>query len=338
MTDTVTLTLSQMWDLSLRTLTGNGFSEAHAEAIARTITACQTDECHSHGLYRLLVCVATRQAGKVTNAEPVITDAAPGMVRADAQGAYSLLAFERGLPLLAEKARTQGLAALAITHCYHFSALWPEVEAIAAQGLVGLAMTPSHAWVAPYGGTRGVFGTNPLAFAWPRPEREPFVFDFATSAAARGEIELHRRAGKPIPEGWALDADGRPTTDAEAAMQGAMLTFGGHKGSALSAMIELMAGPLIGDFLSLESQAHDAGQGATPYHGELILAFDPQTFMGGQVAAHAGRAEALFDAIVGQGARLPSQRRYEARARSLKTGTVSLPAKLYRDILALSAT
>ncbi|UDF05536.1 Ldh family oxidoreductase [Asticcacaulis sp. AND118] len=336
MTDTVTLTLDEAQALSLRTLTGNGFSEAHAQAITATIMAGQRDECHSHGLYRLLVCVATRKAGKVSNAEPVITDAAPGLVRADAQGAYSLLALERGLPLLAQKARAQGIAALAINHCYHFSALWPEVEAIAAEGLVALALTPSHAWVAPYGGTKGVFGTNPLAFAWPRPDNNPFVFDFATSAAARGEIELHRRAGKPIPEGWAVDAEGNPTTDAEAGMAGAMLTFGGHKGSALSAMIELMAGPLIGDFLSLESYVYDAGQGATPYHGELLLAINPETFMGGNVAHHAGRAEALFDAIVGQGARLPSQRRYEARARSLASGTVSIPARLHQDILALT--
>lgn len=337
MTDTVTLTLDEAQALSLRTLTGNGFSEAHAQAITATIMAGQRDECHSHGLYRLLVCVATRKAGKVSNAEPVITDAAPGLVRADAQGAYSLLALERGLPLLTQKARKQGISALAINHCYHFSALWPEVEAIAAEGLVALALTPSHAWVAPYGGTKGVFGTNPLAFAWPRPDNNPFVFDFATSAAARGEIELHRRAGKPIPEGWAVDAEGNPTTDAEAGLAGAMLTFGGHKGSALSAMIELIAGPLIGDFLSLESYAYDAGQGATPYHGELLLAIDPETFMGGNVAHHAGRAEALFDAIVGQGARLPSQRRYEARARSQASGTVSIPVKLHQDILALTA-
>ncbi len=332
-----TLTLDEAWVLSVRTLRGAGFSPAHAEAIARTICAGQRDECHSHGLYRLIVCAHTARGGKVsTDAEPIISDAAPGLVRADAQGAYSLLAFEQARPILVEKARTQGIACLAINHCYHFSALWPEVEAIAADGLVALAMTPSHAWVAPYGGTQGVFGTNPLAFAWPRPDGEPFVFDFATSVAARGEIELHRRAQKPIPEGWALAADGTPTTDPEAAVRGAMLTFGGHKGSALAAMIELMAGPLIGDFLSLESMAYDDGAGATPYHGELILAIDPATFMGGNVALHAGRAEALFDAIVGQGARLPSQRRYDARARSLASGTVSIPEALYEDLQALS--
>lgn len=280
--------------------------------------------------------VYTLRSGKVSaDAEPEVHDVADSLVRVDAKGAYSLLSFDKGRPLLAAKARRHGMAALAINHCYHFSALWPEVEAIASEGLVALAMTPSHSWVAPYGGTKGVFGTNPLAFAWPRPGGNPFVFDFATSAAARGEIELHRRAGKDIPEGWAVDKDGKPTTNAEAAMAGTMLTFGGYKGSALSAMIELMAGPLIGDFLSLESQAYDAGAGATPYHGELIIAIDPKTFMGTEWAKHTDRAEALFEAIVYQGARLPSQRRYEARARSLETGTVTIPAKLYEDILAL---
>ncbi|ESQ91329.1 oxidoreductase [Asticcacaulis sp. AC460] len=333
---TYSLTLDEAWDLSVRVLETAGFSPAHAAAISRTIWAGQRDECHSHGLYRLLVCTHTLKTGKVSpDAEPVVSDAAPGLVRVDAKGAYSLLAYETGRPVLIDKAKTVGLAALAINHCYHFSALWPEVEAIAEAGLVAMAMTPSHAWVAPHGGTKGVFGTNPLAFAWPRPEGNPFVFDFATSAAARGEIELHRRAGKPIPQGWGLDRDGRPTTDAEAAMQGAMLTFGGHKGSALSAMIELMAGPLIGDFLSLESMAYDGGAGATPYHGELILAFDPKVFMGPDHGVHSARAEALFDAILGQGARLPSQRRYEARARSLTSNSVTIPRKLYSDLVAL---
>ena len=333
---TATITLTDALTLCENVLINNGFSKDHAHSIAKVIWACQRDECQSHGLYRLLVCVHTLRSGKVSaDAEPEVHDVADSLVRVDAKGAYSLLSFDKGRPLLAAKARRHGMAALAINHCYHFSALWPEVEAIAAEGLVALAMTPSHSWVAPYGGTKGVFGTNPLAFAWPRPGGNPFVFDFATSAAARGEIELHRRAGKDIPEGWAVDKDGKPTTNAEAAMAGAMLTFGGYKGSALSAMIELMAGPLIGDFLSLESQAYDAGAGATPYHGELIIAIDPKTFMGPEWAQHTDRAEALFEAIVDQGERLPSQRRYEARAKRLETGTVTIPAQLYEDILAL---
>jgi LDH2 family malate/lactate/ureidoglycolate dehydrogenase len=226
------------------------------------------------------------------------------------------------------------VAALVINNCFHFSALWPEIEQLTDMGVAALAMTPSHSWVAPAGGRRGLLGTNPIAFGWPRPGPHPYVFDFATSAIARGDMALHDIAGKPIPEGWGVDAEGRSTTNAREALDGAMLTFGGHKGSALSTMIELMAGPLIGDLTSRESMAFDDGAKAAPMHGELILAFDPAVMGGGDAEANAARAEALFTAFADQGARLPSQRRYEARARSLARG-VRTPKVLYDQILAL---
>ncbi len=321
MSDLINLSLDQVHALATRALTHNGMGEDHARAIADTITRGQRDECHSHGLYRVLVCVHSLRSGKIDPlARPTLSRPAPAVVSVDAHRGYSLLAFQSGLPLLVEQARELGVAALVIRNCFHFSALWPEVEAIAAEGLVGLAMTPSHAWVAPEGGSRGVFGTNPLAFAWPRNGREPFVFDFATSAIARGDIELHARQGKPIPLGWGLDAEGLPTTDARAALEGAMQTFGGHKGSALAAMIELMAGALIGDMTSAESLAFDAGAGATPCHGELLLAFDPARFLGSAMEEGQRRAEQLFAAITDQGARLPSQRRFAARQRSDRDG------------------
>lgn len=169
---------------------------------------------------------------------------------------------------------------MAVNRCVHFSALWVEVEALTEAGLVALATTPSHAWVAPAGGRKPIFGTNPIAFGWPRPDGPPFVFDFATSAVARGEIQLHERAGKPIPLGWGVDEQGEPTTDASAALRGAMLTFGGHKGSALAAMVELLAGPLIGDLTSAESLAYDEGSRSSPYGGELLIAIDPRRMLG----------------------------------------------------------
>jgi LDH2 family malate/lactate/ureidoglycolate dehydrogenase len=335
-TDTVTMTLGEVADLSRAILGRHGLSPAHVEAVTRTIVAGERDGCASHGVYRLIVCAATIAKGRVAlDAEPVAQSVAPALARVDAQGGFAQLAFERGLPLLVEKARAGGIAALAINRCVHFAALWPEIEAVTAHGLVALACTPSHAWVAPAGGIRPLFGTNPLAFGWPRAGTDPYVFDFATSAVARGEIELHRRAGKPIPPGWAIDGDGRPTTDAAAGLAGAMLTFGGHKGSALSTMIELIAGPLIGDLTSAESMAADAGVGASPLGGELILAIDPAGFLGAAAATHMARAEALFDGISGQGARLPSQRRYQARARAAASGTVAVPAALHADLLAL---
>src|SRR5690606_30931462 len=252
-----------------------------------------------------------REGKVVGDAEPEVHDQAPAIVRVDARGGYSLLAFEAGLPVLAAKAREQGLAAMAINRCVHFSALWPEIERLTDMGLVALACNPSHAWVAPAGGRVPLLGTNPIAFGWPRAGGPPFVFDFATSAVARGEIELHRRSGEPLPAGWGVDRNGQPCSDAaEVLDHGAMLTFGGHKGSALSAMIELIAGPLIGDLTSVESGAFDEGHNALPYHGELIIALDPQRFLGEQADQHLARAEALFEAIQGQGARLPSQRRY----------------------------
>ncbi|MCO6060442.1 Ldh family oxidoreductase [Pseudomonas sp. MOB-449] len=336
-TDEVNLSLEEVHELSRNVLIKNGFSVAHAEAIARVITAGQRDECQSHGVYRLLVCVRSLREGKVQPAAiPTLTDRSAAIVAVDAHQGFSLLAFENGLPVLAKKAKEVGIAALVINNCFHFSALWPEVEAIAAHGLAALALTPSHSWVAPAGGTKPVFGTNPVAFAWPRRSGNPFVFDFATSAIARGDIELHRRSSKEIPLGWAVDADGKPTTNPTAALAGAMLTFGGHKGSALSAMVELLGGALIGDMISKESMAFDEGVGASPCHGELIIAFDPELFSNGRAEDADARAEKLFDAIVGQGARLPSQRRFDARPRSHERG-VTIPRALFDDIQGLLA-
>lgn len=322
-------------ELGLGLLQAAGYSAEHAKAITASVVGAQADECHSHGLYRILSCIDLLEKGKVDpKAEPVIEDKAPSIVRADARGGISLLAFEAALPMLAEKARKNGLAALAINNCFHFSALWPEVEALTERGLVGIAMTVSHAWVAPAGGSKPVFGTNPFAFGWPRADKHPFAFDFATSAIARGDIELHRREGTPLPRGVAVDENGALTTDPDAAVGGAMLTFGGHKGSALSAMIELLAGPLIGDMTSAESMVFDDGAKVTPRHGEILIALDPKSFLGDSVAKNFERGEAMFDAITAQGARLPSARRYVARARAERRGVLSVRKSVLDDLQA----
>ncbi|CDX35491.1 putative enzyme [Mesorhizobium plurifarium] len=335
MTEEVTLTLGEASDLSLHILRDAGLAGKHAEAVAAVIVAGQRDECHSHGLYRLIGCAHSLATGRVNKAaRPKINDTAPSIVKVDADYGFSPYAYNEGIALALAKARSQGLAALAINRCYHFSALWAEVEPLAEQGFAALALTPSHSWVAPAGGTRPLFGTNPIAFAWPRADNHPFVFDFATSATARGEIELRRRAGKSIAPGLALDQSGRPTVDPAEALRGAMLTFGGHKGSALSTMVELLAGPLIDDMISLESKAFDNELGAMPCHGELILVLDPSVFLGEALGKNLARAEMLFDAIIGQDARLPSQRRYEARLNSLRAG-VTIPRPLYEELVAL---
>lgn len=335
MNDKVRMTVADVRQLAEAVLGRLGLSPSQVSAVAATIAAGERDGCTAHGLYRLLVCAHTVSAGKVAlDPKPEIHDVAPGLVRIDCGGGYAQIGFELGRPLITDKARTSGIAALAVNNCVHFAALWPEVETLARDGLVAFAFTPSHAWVAPAGGSAPLFGTNPIAFGWPRPAPHPFVFDFATSATARGEIELHRREGRAIPPGWGLDPDGHPTTDAAEALAGSMLTFGGHKGSALAAMVELIAGPLIGDLTSAESLAVDDGAGASPLGGELIIAIDPEGFLGSEAARHLARAERVFDGITGQGARLPSERRYQARERSLAEG-VEVSASLLEEIQVL---
>lgn len=332
----VQINLDEIRSLSTQVLTGAGYGPAHADAIAEMLYTCQLDDCQSHGLFRLLMCVQTMKAGKIDGqVRPIVEPSDNAIVRVDARGGMSLLAVDAALPVLIEKARRHGIAAMAVNRCFQFSALWPEVERLSAAGLVGMAMVPSHSWVAPAGGKRGTLGTNPLAFSWPRQSGNPFTFDFATSAFARGEIELYKRASKPLPNGVAVDSDGNPTNDPQAALDGAMLTFGGYKGSALSIMIELLAGPLIDDMTSLESMEFAEGRSGAPYHGQIILAFDPSQFSGGRAEQNETRAERLFADILDQGARLPSQRRFEARARNRARGYVEIPSELYRDLLAL---
>lgn len=315
------LSLQEIQALATRILVRHGLTEPHADALADVITAAERDECASHGTYRLAGLVRTIAAGKVNvAAKPKIQSDQSAIVRVDADMGFSSLAFTMGIDALTERARSHGVAAMAINRCFHFTALWPEVEALAERGLVSLAMTPSHSWVAPNGGRTPLFGTNPLAFGWPRPGHLPYIFDFATSVVARGEIELHRQRNQPIPYGWALDRQGNPTNDPIEAMAGAQMTFGGHKGSALSTMIELLAGPLVGDMTSPQSQAFDDGDGGAPCHGELIIALSPDMFIGTERDRHFKSAERLLEAIPAQGARLPSSRRFAARARTTRDG------------------
>ena len=327
MTQTSTLTIDALHARVEAIFRKAGLNAVQAGALARVIVAGERDACKSHGIYRIEGTLRTVKAGKVKpDAVPeLLPTEGSAIVKVNANGGFANPAFELGVPALAERARKFGLAALVINDCTHFSALWPEVEAVTAEGLAGMVMCPSYATVAPTGGNKPLFGTNPFAFGWPRRGGSPYVFDFATSVAARGEIELHRRAGKELPEGWAIDADGNPTTNPDAALAGAMLPFGGHKGSAISTMIELLAGIMIGDFTSPEALEYLGTTALAPAHGELIIAMSPEAFAAGRPGDPFARAEVLFEAILGQGARLPSQRRFAAREKSEAEG-ISLTA------------
>jgi delta1-piperideine-2-carboxylate reductase len=322
-------------ELCANVLVRHGLSERHALSAAKALVAAERDGAALHGVSRLKACLDTaHSAGFNRCATPRVVDLSSAVSSVDADFGFCTHAFETGLPRLIETAKLHGLGALVIRNCFHFSVLWPEVEAIAAHGLVSLATTPSHRWVAPAGGARPVFGTNPIAFAWPRETGVPFVFDFATSAIARMDLDAHVRGGTLLPPDCAVDENGRATRDPNEALRGAMLTFGGYKGSALAAMVELLAGSLIGDRTSAQSSQYDAGAGLIPLHGELILAFDPRTFGSGGPEDCARSSEALFRSIEEQGARLPSQKRYDARRKSDANGIYVDPG-VYSELSSL---
>jgi LDH2 family malate/lactate/ureidoglycolate dehydrogenase len=307
-----------------------GMNAMQSAAVAEVIAVSERDACKSHGIYRIDGVLRTLRAGKVRgDAQPELVSADDGaIVRVNGRRGFSGPAFALGLPQLVERTRRLGLAALVVNDATHFSALWPEVEALTAYGLAALVLCPSYATVVPWGGSKPLLGTNPIAFGWPRQGTSPYVFDFATSVVARGEIDLHRRSAMALPEGWAVDAHGLPTTEPEAALAGSMLPFGGHKGSGLSTMIELLAGVMIGDLTSAGALEALGTTALSPSHGELILAFSPDRFATGRDRDPFARAEILFEAIQGQGVRLPSQRRFEARTRAERDGVLLSAAEI----------
>lgn len=320
MTDTKRLSLEAIHTLSVSILVQHGFSADQADAIAETVTLAERDGCLSHGLFRIPFYVnALKNSHASPQAVPTVNCTESSVVHVDAHGGFCPLALRMGEPALAEMARKRGIAALAIHDTYNIAALWPEVERLAASGLVVFAFTAANSYVAPAGGTKPLFGTNPMAFGFPRKDQPPLVFDQASSAIARGEIQLHLREGKSLPEGWAVDADGRPTTDPAAALAGAQLPFGGYKGSSIALMVELLACALIGENSSMQSKAADTAGVGAPLGGEFMMAIDPShcNRAGDQLL----RAEQIFAAILDQpGTRLPSQRRYQTRVRHLRDG------------------
>ncbi|WP_420402442.1 Ldh family oxidoreductase [Nisaea sp.] len=334
---TVSMSLQEAHELAAACLLRHGADGENARAVADIVTAAERDLCHSHGLFRIPGYVASLKSGKANGcAQPVVSELAAGVLRVDGDGGFAPLALEAGRVPLVERARANGVAALALNNIYHFAALWPETEALAEQGLAAFAFTAAFPYVVAPGGRRPIFGTNPMAFAWPRPGRHPMVFDQASSTMARGEIMLAARDGHSVPLGAGIDGDGKDTTDPKAILEGgAQLAFGGYKGAALAMMVELLAGALIGDKLSFEAEAADNGDGGPPVGGELIIALDPARF--GDPAGFAAHADLLFDRMLAdEGVRLPGDRRRRARETTAREG-IRVPESLSRTLVGLAA-
>jgi delta1-piperideine-2-carboxylate reductase len=312
---TVALTLDEIGDLATQAFTHNGCDEPNTRALVRTVVAAERDGSHSHGLFRVPGYVASLRSGKVNGkASPLANHKTPVIVCVHGDNGFAPLAIERGIPVLAEAGRKYGVAVMALTHTHHFAALWPETEAIAREGLIGLACTCYMPFVAPHGGNKPLFGTNPISFAWPRPGSKPMVIDMATAAMAQGEVQIAAREGHTVPLGTGLDADGKLTTDPNAILKGMLLPFGGYKGSAIALMVELLSAGAVGERFSFEAAEADNNDGGPPRGGEFMLAISPELMAGRGWAEHCEAFFRRFEAI--EGARLPGSRRHKNRLSS----------------------
>jgi delta1-piperideine-2-carboxylate reductase len=328
---TVSLTLEEIRDLAERAFTSNGCDQSNTNALVRTVVTAERDGSLSHGLFRVPGYVASLRSGKVNGAaSPSVSRKTAAIVTVDGDDGYAPLAIERGVPALAEAASEVGVGVLTITRTHHFAALWPESEAIAERGLIGIACVCYTPFVAPFGGTKPLFGTNPISFAWPRPGRDPVVFDMATAAMALGEVQIAAREGHDVPPGTGLDELGRPTTDPSEIVKGMLLPFGGYKGSALSLMVELLAAGAVGERFSFEAGEADTRDGGPPRGGEFMLAISPELVAGPGWEAHCEEFFRRFDEI--EGARLPGSRRHTNR---LSTASREIDAALVERIVGL---
>ncbi len=332
----INLSLEQVYKLAYDCMVANGCDHDNATALAETMTAAERDCCHAHGLFRLPGYAASLKSGKVKgDAKPSIKQVAPAVLQLDAHNGYAPLALKAATGPLADCAKENGIAAMALIRVHHFAALWMEIEALAEQGLAAFAFTAYKPAVAPPGGTKPIFGTNPMAFGWPRKDQPPMVFDQASAAIARGEVMIAAREGHQLPEGVGITKDGKPTTDPNEVLEGAMLTFGGYKGASIALMIELLVGPLLGEAASFEAAQRDNNDGGPPQGGELLIAIDPTKF--GHTDDPYAHADRLFKELLSQdGTRLPGQRRQQNREKTKADG-INIPQSLMDKIEELSA-
>jgi len=316
-----TLTLDEAERLVAGALARARTSPENATCVARALVAAEADGLKGHGLSRAPTYAAQAKVGKVDGfATPKLARPRPGAAVIDAAHGFAFPALAAAVEALPAMAREAGIASAAIFRSHHCGAAGHPAERLAEQGLVALMVANTPAAIAPWGGAKAVFGTNPIAFACPLPGRPPLVIDLALSKVARGNILAAKQKGEPIPRGWALDAEGKPTTDPDAALAGTMLPLGDAKGTPLALMVELLAAGLTGANFAADASSFLDAKGPPPGTGQLVVAFDPAAFGGSPE-----RFVRLIEQVESQpGARLPGSRRLLLRQRAKSDGlTVS---------------
>jgi (2R)-3-sulfolactate dehydrogenase (NADP+) len=308
-------------------LLAHGAGDRQAEAVARAVARAEETGNVICGLYYLESYCVQLQSGRVNGTVvPEVSRPAPGCVRVDARYGFAQPAFARALPLALEAARGNGVATLSVAHSHTCTSLGYFTEQIAEAGLIAMGMTNASAIVAGPGGQTPVLGTNPFAITIPGPDGLALHADFSTSAVALGRITMAKAAGEAIPEGWAVDAAGNPTTDPEAALSGALQSAAGHKGWALGLMVEAFAAGLTGSVNSLDVKGLKAAEGPPHDLGQFYILIDP----GAHDPAFADRFARVADAIASDPeVRIPGVPRR-------RLDPVEVPDALWAKVLALA--
>lgn len=300
-------------DTAVRAFRAHGISEADARQTAEVLVTADAMGKHSHGLLRLPRFVQGIEHG---NADPKgtinVVSENDGAVAVDGAARLGPVVASTAAAEAMDRAESHGVGAVGVHNTNHLGMLGYYTDQIRREGLVSVAITNTEPAMPPYGGAEPVLGTNPIAIGLPTDP--PFNLDMSTSGIARGTVLHMKETSEELPEGVALNVDGEPTTDPEAALKGTILPFGGIKGSGLAIAVEVLAGGLVGAAM---------GEDVTgTYHtedpctkGDLFLALDPAAFDGRDFAETAGafledlkatETAAGFDEI-----RLPGERSVE---------------------------
>lgn len=312
-----------------------GASDDMARATADALVDAEAQGLAGHGLSRLGQYTTHLRNGRADGgAQPAVVRSRGAAFLVDAGCGLAFPACALAVTEAIARARTLGVAFAGVTNSHHFGVAAYHLRPVAQAAMVGLAFGNSPAAMPAAGGKRPLFGTNPIAAVFPRRDGAPLAIDLSLSEVARGKVMVAAKQGKPIPLGWALDRDGRPTTDAQAALEGSMLPVGGAKGAMLALVVELLACALTGAAMGFEADSFFVDEGNRPRIGQAFLVIDPDALAGRDT--YLARVEALIAAMLrDEGVRLPGARRDALAAKAAREG-VEVPAALAAQLQALA--
>jgi (2R)-3-sulfolactate dehydrogenase (NADP+) len=329
------MTVSELRDLAQRVLRRAGASESMARVTASALADAEAQGLSSHGAVRIAQYATHLGNGRVDGrAVAAIVRERGGAILVDARSGLAFPACALAVDEAIRRARTMGVAFAGVTNSHHFGVAAWHLQPVGDAGMVGLAFGNSPAAMPAAGGKRALFGTNPIAAVFPRRDGIPLSIDLSLSEAARGKVMLAAKEGRPIPLGWALDKNGRPTTDAKSALGGSMLAVGGTKGAMLALVVELLVTALTGAAMGFEASSFFVDEGNRPRIGQAFLVIDPDALAGRNV--YLERVETLIAAMLEDaGVRLPGARRAGVAHKASAQG-IDIPQALADQLRALA--